>query len=244
MRKLKTISILAMTLCLIVLCAALPMLVAALQDRTAQNGAGYTDLKSVALELSAQSENLSIVEKLILLKSGDSYTISEKEATRTASEILSFAQKHIELYMNAGIFIQFEASNFQVVPALCIDSNQQTHCVIWAVFIVNRNDEGENLTVIVDDETGIILSIAYETYYENAEISYMDRDYLMDAFWNIYLSQLELQPGRNDVDVAPNYEEPGDGSLRRYFYTADPEGRELVIGLEISPYGGFATYFS
>lgn len=243
MQKLKTVSILVLTLCLIILCAALPMLVAALQDRAAQNGTGYTDIKSVALELSTQSESLSIVEKLILLKGGDSYTISENDAARTAAEILSFAQKHIQLYIDAGIFTEFDASNYQVVPALCIDSNQQTHCVIWAIYIVNGNDEGENLTVIVDDETGIILSIAYETYYENAEISFLDRDYPMDALWNIYLSQLDLPLDRTDVDVAPNYEEPSDGFLKRYFYTSDPEGRELVIGLEINPYGGFATYF-
>ena len=97
------------------------------------------------------------------------------------------------------------------------------------------------MTAIVDDETGIILSVDYQANRDQGEITLEHRGYSMDALWNIYLTQLGITV--DALDVEPNIEESENGFLTRYIHTTDASGQELVIGLVIDPYGGFATSF-
>lgn len=245
MGKLKTVIILIVTLCLIVVCALLPVIIGTIQDSSAQNHAGHTAIRSVALNISS-AQGLSTVEKLILLNNNNSYTISEKEAKMTAMQALSCVKTHIEHYIDAGLLPYLEApySEYQTTPALCIDDTTQAHCVVWAVCIENS---GSNLlTAVVDDETGIILSIEFQSYEQRYDLTVEEKMYHMDVFTDLFLNQ----PNLNDIsisgDIAPNYEEPPQGAdyLSRYYSLTDEAGNEVVIVFQFDPRGSFYTYFS
>lgn len=245
MGKLKTAIVLMLTLCLIVVCALLPVMVGAIQDSSAKNHAGHTAIKSVALNISS-AQSLSTVEKLILLNNNNSYTISEKEAKMTATQALSCVQTHIEHYIDAGLLPYLEApySEYQTTPALCIDDTTQAHCVVWAVHIENS---GSNLlTAIVDDDTGIILSIEFHSYEQRYDLTPEEKKYIIDVFTDLFLNQSNLNDISIKGDIAPNYEEPPQGAdyLSRYYSLTDEAGNEVVIVFQFDPLGSFYTYFS
>lgn len=245
MGKLKSAIILMLTLCLIVVCALLPVIVGAIQDNSAKNHLGHTAIRSVALNISS-ARSLSTVEKLILLSNNNSYTISEKEAKMTASQALSYVQSHIDHYIDAGLLPYLEApySKYQTIPALCIDDTTQAHCVVWAVCIENS---GSNLlTAVVDDETGIILSIEFQAYEQRYDLTVEEKMYHMDVFTDLFLNQPNLNDISINGDIAPNNEEPPQDAdyLSHYYSLTDKAGNEVVIVFQFDPRGSFYTYFS
>lgn len=240
MQKFKIFLILMLTICILALCAVLPMMIAAVQDHRNETKIGTANMETVALQLSTQNESLTVIEKLTLLKDNDCYNISENDAMHTSAQIMSFLENHIQLYVDAGLFSCFDVVEY-FAPALCIGSDKHTHFIVWAICMINSNHQGESMTAVVDDETGIILSVDYQANRDQGEIALEHRGYSMDALWNIYLTQLGITV--DALDVEPNIEESENGFLTRYIHTTDASGQELVIGLVIDPYGGFATSF-
>lgn len=242
MGKYKTVVAVVFTVCLLFLGAFLPVLVTALQDHTTLNRTGYADSTAVVLEFSTR-HNLSTVEKLILLNQSNSYTISENETKMTAEQVLSCVQTHMAQYTDAELLPPLDYSQCQSVPAICIDDATQAHCIIWAVCI--ENSDTDLLTVIVDDETGVILSVDYQAFEQNLDLTSERYHHKIEAFMEIFLSQLELPEDSFITDVAPNYEEPESGTdyISRYFSLTDSAGREIIIAFRVTAYGSFYTYF-
>lgn len=242
MGKYKTAVAVIFTVCLLVLGAVLPVLVTALQDHTTQNRTGYADSTAVVLEFSAE-HHLSTVEKLILLNQSNSYTISENETKMTAEQALSCVQGHIAQYTDAELLPSLDYSQCQSIPAICIDDATQAHCIIWAVYI--ENNDTDLLTVIVDDETGVILSVDYQAFEQRFDLTSERYHHKIETFMEIFLSQLELSEDSFITDVAPNYEEPESETdhISRYFSLVDPAGREIVVVFQVTAYGSFYTYF-
>ena len=240
MGKCRSFFAVVITVFLLALGAVLPVLVTALQDHTVQNSIGYADSSAVVLDLSTE-QSLSTVEKLILLNQSNSYIISENETKMSASQALSCVQAHIAHYTDAELLPAMDDSQHQIVPAICIDDATQAHCVIWAVYLEYNNTD--LLTAIVDDETGIILSVDYQVFEQRFDISTERYKHKLEAFMEIYLSQLDLKEDSVITDVAPNCEVPETDYISRYLCVADPAGREIVIVFQVTAFGGFYTYF-
>ena len=96
MQKFKIFLILMMTICILALCAVLPMMIAAVQDHRNETKIGTANMETVALQLSTQNESLTVIEKLTLLKDNDCYNISENDAMHTSAQIMSFLENHIQ----------------------------------------------------------------------------------------------------------------------------------------------------
>ena len=113
MGKFKTGIALIVALCLLMLFAFLPSITAKITDISQKNRGGSSEITPVSLNLSSENGQLSIVEKILLLKDGTSYPIAESEATSTASDALGWVENIVEQYieMNSGfneIRINFE----------------------------------------------------------------------------------------------------------------------------------------
>ena len=121
MGKLKTAVVLMVALCLLTLFAFLPSITAKITDISQKNRTGSNEITPVSLNLSSENGQLSIVEKILLLKDGTSCPIAESEAASTASDALGWVEDIVEQYMNMQDFSGIEVPHYQVLPSLCID---------------------------------------------------------------------------------------------------------------------------
>ena len=238
MDKCKNVVTIILTAFLIVLGAMLPMLVTALQDKAVQNHTAYANSSSVLLEFPS-GESLSTVDKLILLNQNNCYPITEDDAKMDASQVLSLVQAHMAQYIDAELLHALDYSQYQIIPSICIDEATQAHFIVWAVYI--ENGDTDLLTAVVDDDTGIIFSVDYQTYEQRYDLTSDRHDHKIEAFMEVFLSQLDLQ--EMDANIAPIYEESASDSdiISRYYSLLDSKGREIIIVFHVTSRGCFYT---
>ena len=245
MGKFKTGIALIVALCLLMLFAFLPSITAKITDISQKNRGGSSEITPVSLNLSSANGQLSIVEKILLLKDGTSYPIAESEATSTASDALGWVENIVEQYMNMHDFSGIEVPHYQVLPSLCIDEkNPEKHCVIWAIMILNEGMTNQHLTFVADDETGTILGVDYFSAGME-ERNGLEYAIILDSLCEIYLGQLNVAEVEN-VDREPienTPAEPDSSYAQRQFMIWDAEGNQVTVEFIIESNGSFYTNF-
>lgn len=246
MAKMKTGIVLLVALCLLVLFAFLPGITAKITDAGQKNRAGFGEITTVSLNLSSEDGQLSIVEKLLLLQSGNTYPIGESEAQFTASEALGWIESFLSQYSQINEFSWFDFPNYQAMPGLCIDENNpEKHCVYWIISIVDEGEFSRSLTVIADDETGTILFADYVSsgMEEWGDVVYAN---VLDSLCQLYLDQLNVASAEY-IDREPTentFEEPSRSYAQQCFILEDSEGNRIVLELVAESNGSFCTNFS
>lgn len=173
MKKLKIILSLAATVTLVLLCAGLPKLVSVLVDVRAGKKPVYNNMQSVELELNEANGNLPIMAKLSLWANGKTMTISAASATKTEDEIKFCAEEFMDSCRKAGLYQGFTPEKETVSTKLIYDvSDSSKSMVVWRYFAY-RNEpkaadaetsEVRTLELMIDDETGKVLSVTYDHY--------------------------------------------------------------------------------
>ncbi len=246
MRKMKMGAVLLIALCLLVLFAFLPGIAAKITDISQKNRAGSSDITPISLNLSPENGQLSIVEKMHLLKSGNSYPIGESEAKATASEALGWVESLISQYTEGNEFPWFEVPHYQVLPSLCIDEeNPERHCVFWVIYIVNEGEYAQSLTVVADDETGTVIGVDYTSagVEERNDITYAN---ILDSLCELYLGQLGVSSVEENTEIAPTEDghwEPDISYAQRQITLRDSEGHRIIVVLTADSNGSFYTSF-
>ena len=248
MGKIKTGIALIIALCLLVLFAFLPGLTAKITDVSQKNQAGSSEINPVSLDLSPEDGQLSIVEKMFLLKDGYAYPIGEDGAQSTASEALGWVENIFNQYLDSASALGFDAPYYQVTPILYIDEkNPEIHAVFWGVYIVNEGESAQNLTMVADDETGTILGVQYNS--AGMEI-YNDAIYAdaLNALYQLWLEQLNVAVV-DHAEIEPSQEPTGEEKwersyITRYVSLRDEENREVVVEFTMDYDGSFYTNFT
>lgn len=246
MGKVKMGIALTVALCLLVLFAFLPGITAKIIDISQKNRAGSSDITPISLDLSPETGQLSIVEKMHLLKDGYSYPIGEDGAKSTASEALSWVENIFTEYIDVNDIWGFDVPHYQVTPILYIDEQEpEKHGVFWGIYIVNEGASAQNLTIIADDETGTILGVHYDTV-EMEEIRQDRYGVILDALCQLYLQQLDVA-AMEDVEINPAGDgqwEPGRSYAQRFIALRDEEGHEVIVEFTVQSNGSFYMTFT
>ena len=246
-KKTKTAIVLIIALCLVVFFAFLPGLTAKIIDVSQKNQAGSSEINPVSLDLSPEDGQLSIVEKMFLLKDGYAYPIGENGAKSTASEALGWVESIFAEYADAPNILGFEMPYYTVTPILYIDEKDpEMHAVFWGIYIVNEGASAQNLTVIADDETGTILGVQYNS--AGMEI-YNDAIYAeaLNTLYQLWLEQLNATVV-DHAEIEPSQEPTGEENwersyITRYVSLRDEENREVVVEFTMDYDGSFYTNY-
>ena len=219
-----------LTILLLLLGGGMPWIVSAVQDNALLHHSGYCDIDAIQLDFSERS----MADKLSLLSRSQPVDITHTQATMTQEEVFAAVEREMAQYEDAGIFQWFEITRRTAQPKLGIDVNDVNHYLVyWTVTYINKKDPSRSLVVDLDDESGKILSIRYEVYDTYSMDGVWERNRAtMDAFTEIYFSQLDLTP--RDYEY---FERDGGVSSALYHF------EEFAIEFFAEGAGGFYLYF-
>lgn len=184
MMKLKVPLLILLTMILLFIGASLPQIAAAVQDSATVNNSGYSEMESLKLDFSQERQWMPILGKLALIRDGSFYTVSPSETVIRQSEIEQLVKDGLSRYYRAELIpYNWDNYEFSAAPYLVYnDADKDTYAILWEVSI-HWPDTKDNLSLYVDDETGLILWIHYDT--TSALDVYTAQGYL-DAFSNAY----------------------------------------------------------
>ena len=215
---------------LLLLGAILPRIVAAVQDDAILSRGGYSEITTIRLDFLERT----MMDKLSILSHAQPVDITRTQATMTQEAVFAAVEREMAMYEDAGIFQWFEITRLTAQPKLGIDVNDVNHYLVyWTVTYINKKDPNRSLVVDLDDESGKILSIRYEVYDTYSMDGVWERNRAtMDAFTEIYFSQLDLTP--RDYEY---FERDGGVSSALYHF------EEFAIEFFAEGAGGFYLYF-
>lgn len=251
MNKLKTVTVLLLTVLLIAALALLPQAVASVSDTMANEKPGTASIQSIELELRGDDQQPGyMMRKLALEQWMTTVPIKSDEASMTEDEVYAAVEAGMEPYVQANIFEWFDFTYRAAEPYFGLDPyDKSNYMVFWGVTLVNESAPYQSLFLHIDDETGKILCIKYETYADDRfNYYYPEKQRLMmEGFVDAFLSPLEL----TQADLAEYKDLLGTGveeldltdDVTAVQYTFDDaQYGEIHVEFYIIP-SGFYVYF-
>lgn len=162
--KKRMISVIAATVAVAILCAGLPSLSAMLMDKTGENAPVFSDIHPVEQDTGEQS----VLQKLWLYSNGKSMDIKPANATKTEAEIKKCVEAFLSPCCAAGIYQDVTFLYPAVTTKLIYDVDDPSQTmIVWEYYATNFQTTADGqyfgetwaINVIVDDETGKVLSI-------------------------------------------------------------------------------------
>lgn len=252
MRKHKTAFAIFLALALIAGMALLPRWIAGISDRVTNGKPGTAAMQSVALSLYSDQKDEPgyMLRKLALEQWMTTVPIKPEQAKMTREAVLTGAVDGMTPYIEAGMFKWFDYQFTDAEPYLCIDpENKSSNMIVWGVTFAVDDKPYHHLFLHVDDETGKILYISYETdgpdkynyyYKENQRL-------LMEGFTDSFYRPLGLsgdQLGDYKELVSQEVEErklTDDVTCWRYTFD-DQQYGVIYVEFSITPAGFSVTY--
>lgn len=239
--KLKPILVIFAAVCIIVLGAMLPQLVALRQDGQSEGQIQFSSVEGVELEFTqsdiSRSETLAI-----LAHSRDVVEIPPELANLSQEKLEQIARATARNYYEAGILLSDPGEDRLIhsQPLLYYGMNGQSN-VLW---LVTYGDEGtfHLFTFIVDDRTGAVCSAEYLDGTSEYEPDRMEA--VLGGFCRAYLTGLGDEfSGWSVEELTKSAKSPQDKSyLATELGWSDPLYGENRITFFVNR-SGFYTYF-
>lgn len=250
MRRLRTFLILLLVVALIALFAVMPKLAAAVSDHFTNERPGSAPMQSVELALSSgkADEPGYMMRKLALEQRMSTIPIEPAQASMTAEDALAAAQDGMTAYMEAHMFEWFEYTFCSAEPYLGIDPDDKTNnSIFWSITFATQSDPYHYLFLHIDDETGKILYLSYETngpdkynyYYPENQRLMMEG--LVDAFFGP-LNLTQRGEYENLLGESVIEKELTDDVTCVVYTFDDAEYGTIHVAFHITP-EGFHVYF-
>ena len=206
MRKVKTILLLLLAAVVLAAGGLLPMAAARIQDWTTADVVHYENIEALQLKLEEEESGMSFFEKLYLMVNGTGMEVTEDVTRMYEEEAIEAAFAALQPYMDI-YGLPLDNDELQCFPYMIYDESDPTKLnYYWQVYIsldVSQNDE---ITVILDDETGKLIAAELRDWDMEITAGYLQE--LQSAVSAAYLGELELEPlDQWQVDVSSVYTE-------------------------------------
>lgn len=247
MHRLKTVLAVLLSLVLLAGLALLPKGIAGISDFLTNEKPGTASIHAV--ELSVYSDQTDepgyMMRKLALEQRMTTIPIEPEQATMTEEEVLNAALEGMVAYEDANVFEWFEYTFFSAEPYLGMDpENQNNNSIFWGVQFTREEKPYQNLFLHIDDETGRILYLSYETYGPDADKYYEPENQrlmmegFVDAFFRpLKLTASEMSEYKNFIGTEISEKEtPDDETIVSYTYEDAIYGA-VHVTFHISPEG-------
>jgi len=252
--KIRSILILVLSVCILVLGALLPMLAGIRQDAANDNHVLFAPIKDVRLEF---VQDAMTVSQTVALLGGSRQSVEIPQSLTSLGEAKAKAIAHsaVERYQQAGVFFQDAAQMDRCLschPLLIYgggvsesaygaapDSGATQSNIYWAV--TYGDAAGAFLFYLyIDDQTGTICSVDYA----DSRHKYRQEDMpsILSGFCSLYLSDLgEEFYGYDAADILSQTKSPPDGSyLAADLIRSDATGAAYKITFFVNE-SGFYT---
>lgn len=247
MHKFKAACAVGISLALIGGMALLPKAIAGISDGLNGGKPGTAPMHGVELAVySNQADEPGYMLRKLALEQGmTTIPISPEAAAMREEEVLDAAMEGMAAYVDAGVFEWFEYTFFSAEPYLGMDpKNQSNNSVFWSVQFTHGDKPYRDLFLHIDDETGSILYLSYETYgpeasrYETLENRRLMMEGFVDAFFSpLKLTASEMSEYKNFIGVeAKEYNTPDEAAIVSYTYEDAVYGA-VHVTFHISPEG-------
>lgn len=245
MRKVRNGFIFILTAAILIFCAVLPGVVAKVWDAMADERVEHNEIRTVTFQ-----EDLNMIDKLLLLGYGLSVPISEESAEKTTDQIEQLINAEIEYYQDCGLLLfPTEECEKTIEPVLFFDSSNSessdsdASCIAWLVELSYGGYERAKLNLWLDDETGKILLISCEAFYEVYDKSTFDE--CIGAFVTGYLEHLGFFDSAKGYIVEQKEERElfpdKKGGVSCEWSILDPEQGELTLLFYVHSNGFFVS---
>lgn len=247
MHRLKTVIAVLLSMVLVAGLALLPRGIANISDSLINEKPGTATIDTVELIVySDQTDEPGyMIRKLAMEQRMTTIPIEPEQAAMSEEEVLNAALEGMGPYVDARIFEWFEYSFFSAEPYLGMDTeNQSNNSIFWSVTFSNEEKPYHNLFLHIDDETGCILYLSYETYGPDADKYYEPESQrlMMEGFVDAFFRPLNLTA--SDMSVYKNFigievhekETPDEVTVVSYTYDDAVYGA-VHVTFHISPDG-------
>lgn len=212
MGKAKQILVLLLAVVLLIAGGLLPFLTAAVQDAGNRDTIQYGNMNTLELTLRGEEqEPLDMFTKLLLLQRGETVELVENEVdTVTQEELLALADSALANYYSAGLLMfgpgEMELEGY--IPFfLYLPGVPEANAQMWMLQLIDL--EGNQLTIVVDQETGSLLAMEYYSALLIEKLGYDMKDYGV-LLADVYFSTLGIYPFATegpyyDVGISQSY---------------------------------------
>lgn len=245
MQKLKYVFVVLVTAAMIAFCAVLPMITAHFQDFSADGKVVYRDMAELELNI----RELTIYEKLYLLRYAQSLEVDEGKALLSQEEVRAAVEKGLQPYADAGfITTDMDSLSFECSPMLFYDviNSEEMTGMFWNVTMNTYYNYGYSkeemfelsadmpetyISLVLDDDTGKIMQIQIITEQEDF---YVYDEMRLWELCEIYFDNLGL-----DEEATVSFMENPE------FFLAEPETLCMIYSIGDIFYGelDIAFYF-
>ena len=239
----KKTPLLLLTALVLILGALMPGLTAWLHERSYQPD--YAAMNSVELKLRGQQASLK--ERLsVISNSNNTLEVSETTATRSAGEVLELAEELLQPYVNAGLIpvpdLDVGKQAYSCKPYLTVFEGEPVASVIaWQVLIL-FDEEEPALVLGIDDETGALVVLDFQSSKLEFTPSYFVPDETMQTLSELYLSGLGEEFSQEYPTLVDSYTK---GGVRAQHWTInwETEFGPAGISFDVWPYGVTVSLF-
>jgi len=244
----KTGLALVLTVLILAAMALLPGTLGIIRDLLENEKPGSAPMQSVELSIGDDrtDEPGYMLRKLALEQRMTTVPIEISRASMTEEEVIAAAQNGMTAYMEAGLFTWFEYSFCAAEAYLGVDPvDESNHSIFWGVSFTANTDSGQpyqSLFLHIDDETGKILYLDYETYGpEMRDFYYPENQQLaMEGFVEAFLRPLHLTAGQlteyTDLTRVSAVEQDTTDEVTCVMYTFEDAHYGIIhAAFEISP---------
>lgn len=250
MRRIKTISVILLSVMLIVGMALLPQGIAGISDLLTNEKPGTVSMQTVELALTSNKtdEPGYMMRKLALEQRMTTIPIKPEQAKMTEEEVITAALDGMTAYMEANMFTWFEYTFCGAEPYLGIDPmDKNNNTIFWGVTFAYDEDPYQHLFMHIDDETGKIIFINFETNGEDRYKYYYPENQrlMMEGFVDSFFGPLNLiQRSEYENLHAESVSElttPDDVTSVRYTFE-DAQYGIINVEFSIYPFGFYVIF--
>lgn len=236
MRKLRTVLVLLLAAALLAALAAMPKIVAAVQDGSIMGRAQFEQVRSVQLEI---RQNIPSLGKLALMGKMDGVIeIPEESASLSAEEAQKLAYSVLDSYIAKGLMEPFEHWTYEARPLLA-SGDPELSGIFWDVVIVGDPEVFYCVQVAIDDETGKLLRINFTSNYLIQESE--QEEFLYD-FADLYFNGLDISEYGQFATDDLEEEYVGDNGVAVRYCFGDLVYGEINVDLHVYNYGFYTEF--
>ena len=178
MRKVKNAVIILLTLVLLAVGSLLPAAVSRFQNNRIANVVQYENVEALQLELEEETPSMTFCEKLQLLSNGVGVEVTDASTKLKEEDIMEATYVALVRYMELFFGKSLDNDFFQYDIAMCYDEMDPTrYFYFWHVQLSLDTSYTDGISVILDDETGMLLAVEMydpewaidETYHRELE---------------------------------------------------------------------------
>ena len=238
MAKLKGFVAVILTLALITAGACFPKAVSMLLDWRNNGSAAVNPISSIRFEI---AKDIPTLGKLALLSKLDSsIDLPEYKATMSPEEVMDAVYEGIQPYVDAQLIVYSE-QEVEMHPSMLFqaDGNQDLQGIVWFVNISGDPSNFTYLQLLIDDETGKILTISYT--YEEPDAALVGTE-AMIVFAEIYFNGLGIPEYTEYIVPDLEYAYVGDDANAIRYRFADAVYGDVNVDLYVHGHGFYMDF--